>query len=373
MGLTFELTTPLHDERPVYLTGTLNGWQTADERLRMTPGRQGRHTLELPASWPLPPRIEYKYTRGGWEHEELDAAGQTPPNRLLAVPAGLIQDFVPRWRNNGLTYRPELLPHSVTVSDRFPVPQLRTQRRVRILLPHDYHHSTARYPVLYLQDGQNLFDEHAPYGNWAIDRQLARLAEQGMGGLIVVAVDHGAETRIHEFSPYQHRRLGKGKGRDYARFKVQTLKPFIDQYFRTEPGRMHTGIGGSSMGGLISLYTGLRYSSLFGRLMIFSPSLWVSQEVYDLPGRWLRPHNTRIYLYAGGREGSYMIPAARRLRQALLDTHTEGLEVRLSEDPDGVHNEARWGREFPEAVRWMFFSGQAHAGTGVLDQAAGGG
>ena len=98
------------------------------------------------------------------------------------------------------------------ISNSFEIPQLGLRRRIWALLPHDYHQSGKQYPVLYLQDAQNLFNDSAPFGNWAIDQHMQDLAEQGMDELIVIAIDHGGKERISEYSPYFHRKFGKGKG-----------------------------------------------------------------------------------------------------------------------------------------------------------------
>jgi predicted alpha/beta superfamily hydrolase len=117
--------------------------------------------------------------------------------------------------------------------------------------------------VLYLQDGQNLFENDAPFGTWGVDKQLAALAQRGKGDLIVVAIDHGGKERIKEFSPYDSQKWGEGLGRDYAKFLTETLKPYIDGRFRTQTGREYTGIGGSSMGGLISIYAGIMFPETY--------------------------------------------------------------------------------------------------------------
>ena len=138
---------------------------------------------------------------------------------------------------------------------------------------------------------------------------MAVLAEQNKGGIIIVAIDNGDEDRLHEFAPYTHPKFGKGAGKKYANFIVRTLKPYIDKNYRTRTERQFTGIGGSSMGGLISIYAGLMYPETLGRLMIFSPSLWVSDKIYFDSIEFFNPLETKIYVYAGGKEGRYMIPS----------------------------------------------------------------
>jgi predicted alpha/beta superfamily hydrolase len=135
------------------------------------------------------------------------------------------------------------------------------------------------------------------------------------------------------------------------------LKPFVDANFRTLTDRQHTGVGGSSMGGLISVYSGFIFPETFGKMMIFSPSLWLTPKIYFHAINFFNPFQTKIYLYAGGKEGSNMVPNVQRLKAALQRKGLDGskIEFNISIDPSGEHNEAKWGTEFPKAVEWLFF------------------
>jgi len=246
------------------------------------------------------------------------------------------------------------------ISEEFEIPQLIKTRRIAALLPHDYEQSEKRYPVLYLQDGQNLFDDYAPFGNWALDKRLAALASEGKGDVIIIAIDHAAEERIAEYTPSQHTKLGIGEGKKYVRFLADTLKPYIDKNFRTLPDRLNTSIGGSSMGGLISIYAGLIYPEVYGKLMIFSPSLWVAPNIHFHAINFYSTYHTQIYIYAGGKEGANMIPNIERFKNAIMRQGGDqsNVQFKLSLDPNGQHNEARWGQEFPAAINWLFFEDQ---------------
>ncbi len=185
---------------------------------------------------------------------------------------------------------------------------------------------------------------------------MAILAGQGKGDIIIVAIDHADEDRLHEFAPYTNPKFGKGAGKKYANFIVRTLKPYIDKHYRTRPERQFTGIGGSSMGGLISIYAGLMYPEILGRLMVFSPSLWVSDKIYFDSIEFFNPLETKVYVYAGGKEGRYMIPSVERLKEAVerQGWSPNRLQFKLSLDPKGEHTELRWGKEFPKAIEWLF-------------------
>jgi predicted alpha/beta superfamily hydrolase len=251
-------------------------------------------------------------------------------------------------------------PEIRIIADDYEIPQLNRKRRISILLPNGYGSSSKSYPVLYLHDGQNLFDGGGPFGNWAVDEKLSEMARKGMGDIIVVAIDHAEEERVLEFSPFKETKWGKGDGKKYLKFLVETLKPHIDKNFRTLKERESTGVGGSSMGGLISIYAGLRYPSVFGKLMIFSPSLWITPKIYFDAINFHQPYPTDIYLYAGGAESVNMVGNVERLKQILEARNKEGTKVNieLNIDPNGKHEEWYWSKEFPTALEFLYFRNQ---------------
>jgi predicted alpha/beta superfamily hydrolase len=354
--LTLELFTPSDDARPVFVTGNFNGWATRDEQYKMLKVKDGHYQYTFNEVPPTIDKFEYKYVKGGWEAEELSTNGLPSTNRSMATPRGKVSDVVPRWKQHSSGYDPQFYPDIQIVSTRFNVPQLRRRRRIAVLLPWDYASTNKRYPVLYLQDGQNLFEDTAPFGTWAVDRQLAALSQRSKGGFIVVSIDHGGSERIREYSPYDSQKWGEGLGMEYAQFLAETLKPHIDGHFRTLPDRAHTGIGGSSMGGLISIYAGIAFPQTFSKFMIFSPSLWAAPKVYFEPMRFAPFSNTKIYLYSGGKEGAGMITNVHRFK-AYMETHgydQTQMQIKMETDPQGRHTEDRWGKEFPKAAEWLF-------------------
>jgi predicted alpha/beta superfamily hydrolase len=357
---TLELTTPVDDRRPVYVVGNFNNWIPEDPRFKMRRLSKGRFIYTFDRTPKLPAQLEYKYVRGGWENKELDTFGNDVNNRVLTKPKGVQSDFVPRWLDYGLNHAPAFLPKIRTVAEQFFIPQLQKHRRVVVLLPFDYDlRPDKRYPVLYLHDAQNLYDPNAPFGTWGIDKKLAVLAEKGMGDVIVVAIDHGDIDRVNEYlPPINNSKLGRSEGRAYIRFLAQTLKPHIDNHFRTLHDRSHTGIGGSSMGGLISIYAGLMFPEIFGKLMIFSPSLWAVRAAQMESIEFFQPIPTKIYAYGGGMEGSNMVPNMNRFQKAITQKGFDAsvVQFKLVIDPQGMHNERRWGEEFPKAIEWLFFS-----------------
>ncbi|GJM28296.1 MAG: hypothetical protein DHS20C17_09310 [Cyclobacteriaceae bacterium] len=241
------------------------------------------------------------------------------------------------------------------IEEDYQIPQLKRHRRISALLPYDYHQSEQSYPVLYLHDGQNLFDENSPFGNWAIDDSLAVLAQQGYGDIVVIAIDHGGEDRINEYQPFNSKEYGQGQGKQYIKFLMETLKPYVDKKYRLLDGSQHTGIGGSSMGGLISLYAGLSFPETFSKMMIFSPSLWLSNRIYQIARKFKPVESSHLYLYAGGKESQAHLPNVMRFGAELLTNLGNGLRFKFSHNPDGVHNEMNWREEFPIALKWLYF------------------
>lgn len=250
---------------------------------------------------------------------------------------------------------PSMKPIIEIIEEDYEIPQLKRRRRISALLPHDYHDSDKTYPVLYLHDGQNLFDEKSPFGNWAIDHSLGELAKEGYGDIVVVAVDHGGEDRINEYLPFNSSKHGKGQGKLYIEFLMKTLKPYVDKKYRVDKDPEHTGIGGSSMGGLISLYAGLTFPETFSKMMIFSPSLWLSNSIYQLARKFQPLQSSDLYLYAGGNESREHLPNVMRFGADLLSNLGTGLRFKFSHNPHGIHHETNWREEFPIALKWLYF------------------
>lgn len=355
--LNIILTTDEDDERPVYIAGNFNEWATQDKRYQMTRVGQGLYHFTFPDGFPYPEELLYKFTRGDWSEVEIDQYGNRTENRSCKQHKGVRREHVAKWRHNWLPFKPNFLPEVHLISEEFEIPQLNKTRKVWALLPHDYHTSTERYPVMYLQDAQNLFHEKSPYGNWEIDKKLAVMAEYKIGKIIVIAVEHADKERIIEYN-VGNTVLGPGQGKKYIRFITETLKPFVDANFRTKSEREHTGIGGSSMGGLVSIFSGIMYPEVFGKLMIFSPSLWVVPKIKLSFLDMEEPQDTRIYLYAGGNESATMIDHVKNFKKRLLkrEGFADKMKVRLSINREGKHNETYWSDEFPKAIEWLFFS-----------------
>lgn len=348
------------DDRPVYLAGNFNNWATQDYRFLMKKITQGKYEFEFPQGTEYQQELVYKFTKGDWSEVEIDRHGQRTPNRHWNDENKIREEKVAKWRKNWLPYRPSQLPQIHLISEEFEIPQLNKTRKIWALLPHDYKTSSETYPVLYLQDAQNLFNENAEYGNWQIDKKLAVMSDYGIGKIIIIAIEHAESERVQEYNVGKTL-LGAGHGKKYIRFITETLKPFIDKTYRVKSDRDNTGIGGSSMGGLVSIFSGLMYPEIFGKLMVFSPSLWVIPKIKLGFLDFFEPLETRLYLYAGGDESKTMVTHVTKLRDRLLKRESlQGkMKVKLSINKEGKHNETFWSDEFPKAIEWLYFSDKA--------------
>jgi predicted alpha/beta superfamily hydrolase len=243
----------------------------------------------------------------------------------------------------------------------FRSPTLGTARRVSIYLPPDYDAGEARYPVLYLQDGQNLFDParaFVPGHDWGVDEAAERLIRGGViAPLIVVGVDHGGTERIDEYTPTRdaRRRVG-GRLSAYQALLVDELKPWIDRRYRTRSEAPSTGLGGSSLGGLAALEIGLARPDVFGRLALLSPSLWWDRRRALDRARALDGHRAqRIWLDAGTHEGPGVVHHARMLKNILVRHGWRlGRDLHYREVAGGRHSEADWARRMPDVLQALF-------------------
>lgn len=233
-------------------------------------------------------------------------------------------------------------------------PQLKNARDILVYLPPSYTESARRYPVIYMHDGQNLFDDATSFScEWAVDETLETASRTGMEAIVVGIPNMGAE-RSDEYSPFVDARNGGGRGDAYLAFIVETLKPVIDHDFRTQPEREHTGIFGSSMGGLISLYAIFRHPATFGMAGVMSPALWfarraifeVVERAAELPGK--------IYLDVGTGEGASTLADVRRMQKLLRQrAHRTPHRLCYVEEAGAGHCEAAWAGRLRGALRFL--------------------
>jgi len=244
----------------------------------------------------------------------------------------------------------------------------RSTRFLRVWLPPGYddsENSARRYPVLYLNDGQNLFEPSTSFTGveWQVDETAERLIrEEQVPPMMIVGIDNAAKDRFREYMP--HRSLNpmmlRVQGNRYPNFLMKEVMPFVARNYRVAPGPENTGLGGSSLGALISLYTLAVHPGWFGRLLIESPSLWASNRQMIKDSRTIKQWPERIFLGTGTAEAG----SEDRNRSVVDDVrelagifHRAGLDdrrFRLMIDEGATHHESAWARRFPEALSFLF-------------------
>lgn len=339
----------------IYVSGNFNNWNPKDENYKLKPFAGGRKSIVIKdlASG----TYAFKFTRGGFDKVETTGDGRDISDRVLEVNADLSQDFtIAGWKDDypEVPKRYTASPQVRILDTAFKIPQLDRTRKIWIYLPKGYATSSKIYPVLYMHDGQNLFNEQtAPFGEWGVDECLDTLQQKLGKECIVIGIDN-SNKRMTEYNPYDNTQYGKGEGKQYLEFLVKTLKPFIDGKYRTMKGPENTFIAGSSMGGLISFYAMLQYPDTFGAGGIFSPSFWIAPEIFADAEKFNTPRMPRFYMAAGKLEPANMVTNNEKMADLL--TKKQRYVIRKVTDPLGKHNEKTWRQEFEAFYYWLMSS-----------------
>lgn len=257
--------------------------------------------------------------------------------------------FLDKWKARGRSApgRLEVIP---SVESR----ALGNRRDLLVYLPASYDRSDKPYPVIYMHDGQNLFDPTTSFaGEWGVDTALAKAPRKGRRA-IIVGIPNAGIDRIREYSPFVDQRMGGGLGDSYLRWLEEEVMPMIDSRFRTIPGPGGAGMIGSSLGGLISLYAFFRSPSRYAFAGAMSPALWFAEgDIFRFVESADRVKG-RIYLDVGTKEGEGTLANARRMRDLLVDKgYRRGRDLMWVEDQGGMHNEAAWGRRLRAALPFL--------------------
>lgn len=342
------------DPLSIYVAGNFTGWDPGDPAYQLTDNLDGTFSITITPAAGL---LEFKFTRGDWATVEGNAFGGYLPNRTFNYTGGEaeLEIDILTWEDLGPGW--STAAENVFILDEdFYMPQLDRYRRIWMYLPPDYDVSTNDYKVLYMHDGQNVFDLATSFaGEWEVDETLNTLFDEGDEGCIVVAIDNGGGERLNEYSPWAIPLYGvEGLGEYYIDFIVETLKPYIDANYRTKPEREFTGIMGSSMGGLISTYAGVEHRETFSRVGSFSPAYWITDSCYIHVEETAHDAAMRIYSIGGELEGISMTAGLEEMDNALQSAGYTSDEYLTVIHPDGQHSEWYWAREFKDAYLWMW-------------------
>ena len=233
-------------------------------------------------------------------------------------------------------------------------PQLGNTRDIHVYLPPSYRESGRHYPVIYMHDGQNLFDATTSFaGEWHVDETFERLSAEGIEAIVVAIPNLGAQ-RTHEYSPFADPHRGGGRGEAYVEYVVRTVKPLVDARFRTRHEPTHTGIMGSSLGGLISLYAFFRHQDVFGFAGVMSPALWFADRAIFNYVAHVNAWTGKIYIDIGTAEGRFQVRNVRLMVRLLRRSASRPrLNVLFVQEKGAGHNEAAWSGRFERAVRYL--------------------
>ncbi len=243
----------------------------------------------------------------------------------------------------------------------------RNQRQLRVWVPPGYELSEnrdRRYPVFYLNDGQNLFDTATSFTHieWQVDETADRLIREGtIPPSIFVGIDNAGVDRLKEYLPYRSLNpvILRPQGRKYPRFLLEEVLPFVNQNYRTAKGPENTSLGGSSLGGLISLYSVIAAPEVFGRVLLESPSLWIANRQILREARAVRRW-PKVFLAVGTREAGrddkdrQTVENVRELERILRRVGLDDHRLRVVIHEGGTHNESAWAARFPEALKFLF-------------------
>lgn len=373
--LVFNVTIPeaLDEGANVSIGSNLNGWDPSNTDWFMTKIDDFNYTLtaEAPAEY-IGEEVQYKYTvqlpdqENIWAQVEGGPTGGEIGNRTFIISAdgNTVNDTVSMFKNQtGMS----TVTGGTLETFKLDMPQYddgRT-RNIRVWLPEGYdpEDTEKKYPVFYMHDGQNLFDSYTSFaGEWQVDEAVTDMMAQGYEGAIIVGIDNSGD-RINEYTPtwdgVDSSTADNPSGDKYAAFIVETLKPYIDSHYNVRTDKDSTGIGGSSMGGLISYYIGIEYPDVFGQVLVFSPSFWLfPDEVLDsviTSSNLAESENQpKFFLYAGGSGGESSITRyVDYMKNGMVAAGYPEDKIETLVDESQTHSESAWAKYFPQAYQWL--------------------
>lgn len=352
-----------HDfSQDVYISGNFEGWTGGNEAYKLSKS-DNQYSITLPKEKSC--NVLFKFTMGSWETEELDAKGDKIDDRNYTCKdqPETVYITIENWGPMDAVVSSTAQENIEILAEAFEIPQLDRKRKIWLYLPPDYHKSQENYPVIYMHDAQNIFDTKTSYaGEWNVDETLNSLFYESGFKVIVVGIDNGGDKRLDEYSPWINPHYGGGEGDDYLEFIVNTLKPHVDETYRTLTNKQNTAIIGSSMGGLISHYAALKYPKVFGKIGVYSPAFWFAPKINEFSKANGNIQDTKMYFLAGGKEGndagfneiSQTVVGMNNMIETLKKAGFPSENIASKVVPEGKHNEKLWRDNFEEAITWLF-------------------
>ncbi|MDY0779491.1 TIM-barrel domain-containing protein [Tenacibaculum sp. IB213877] len=348
-------------EDSIYISGEFEGWTGGTDAYKLKKVDK-TYTITVPFKEET---TLFKFTLGNWQTVERDKNGAQIDNRVYKKTKEKDTVFVKiaSWQGEDVANKSSAAKNVSVISETFKIPQLNRERRVWVYLPPNYETANRSFPVIYMHDGQNIFDKSTSFsGEWEVDETLNKLFRDKNMSFIVVGIDNGGDKRLDEYSPWKHSKYGGGEGEAYMEFIVKTLKPYIDTKYKTQTDKNSTAIIGSSMGGLISHYAALKYPNVFGKIGVFSPAFWFAPEVNAFSKEKGNIQDTKMYFLAGGKEGTNT--SRQEISQTVKDMNSmitilkaqqfPAKNIQSKVVPEGQHNEELWRTNYEEAILWLF-------------------
>jgi predicted alpha/beta superfamily hydrolase len=379
-----------YDHSSICMATSANGWRPDSfEYGNSALINNGRVAgFEVPWQVATRPEFEFKFTRGSWETVEVDEDGadianrritadqireallahaEDRPARITLTISGFADERPLRW--------PQLAGRTSTVTGELRVIACNSAirgdtRALRVWLPPGYdapENAERRYPVLYMNDGQNLFDAATSFaGEWGVDEAATRLIEAGeIPPMIIVGIDNAGAARGDEYLP---RSAGSrrpdmgGRADDYLRMIADEIMPLVNRNYRTLSGPEHTAFGGSSFGGVVTLHAAMSRPDLFGAILVESPSLWVEDGAFLQRVLECKQWPQRVYLAQGDREygegerSAELVEMTRQVADAMREAGLGEDQLLVVIGEGDAHNEAAWAKRLPAAMEFLFAS-----------------
>lgn len=375
------------NESPIFLASSHNGWNPADQNMKLTRRSDMRWQIVLPKP-ELDSKMAFKFTRGSWDLVEVNAKFGDVENRLLplvdasklgADEKPVIELVVEGWKDQSPTE-----PAKLALNPYRPIKvSAGTIKRVEVVggggfvkardlivwLPPGYDdaaNAKKTYPVLYLQDGQNLFEQLPGLpAEWGADETAAKLiAEKKIEPIIIVGIPNTGAGRMSEYLPVPAYDGVVPRGAEYVDFLVREVKPRIDSAFRTRPDAENTGIGGSSLGGLIALEAATEHPEVFGKVLAESTPLVAKGRMAFSHFAKQKNWPKQVYFGMGGKEAGLdpadaskngeVVASAQAFGELLKGRGFSAATLKVTIDPDAVHNEVAWAKRLPAALEFLF-------------------
>lgn len=349
--VTFKLKVPdAFADKKISFATNLNNWTPGDENFTLKKTSGNIFEITMPN---CPATFKGKFTCGSWKTVECTLEEKDISDRVFEITKDITIDLEVANFRQVQAQEKAVIPRSaqvIIINDSFFIPQLNTKRRIWMYVPKTYD-CKKKYPVLYMQDGQNLFDNSIAFaGEWGIDEYLDSAKKE----FIVIGIDNGGDARMQEYNAYDNVKFGKAKGKAYTDFIVQTLKPFIDKTYPTFTDKKNTFIGGSSMGALISYYAALKYPNTFGKVAVLSPSFWICQkEISNTLTTAQNLNATSFYFYYGQKETNTLEKEVKNIAAATKQKCAT-CNINISQNKEGEHNEKYWQAELSKIFNWLF-------------------